>query len=65
MEGIRAQTVDVSVQVDAGSHAPARTPDGTLPVTGLDSSLMLLASVLMIIAALMQRIRRRLGVGVE
>lgn len=65
MEGTSPQTVDVTVQVDSGAHAPARTPDGTLPVTGLDAPLMIVGSVLLILAALGQRVRRRWEVGVE
>lgn len=65
MEGIRAQAVDVSVQVDSGTQSPARTHDGSLPTTGLDASLMIVGSVLMILAALGQRIRRRWEMGVE
>ncbi len=65
MEGIRAQAVDVSVQVDSSAHAPARTTDEMLPVTGLDSPLMIIGSALMILAAIAQRVRRRWEVGVE
>lgn len=65
MEGIRAQAVDVSVQVDSGAQSPARTPDGSLPTTGLDAPLMLVVSLLLILAAIAQRVRHRLGVEVE